>query len=151
MISLSDLRSWLYLKAEADDNWTFLSSNDAIFTLAHRSVNATCDNCLLGDGLCEHDLNQPLRIDQFKVFLVHLFVISILWVHFYNADNWREGNDVGNSMLTLHEFKLACRTLSSAQAQENITDEEIAADFDKLDTNKDGYVDFKEVIHSLDL
>lgn len=87
----------------------------------------------------------PVGIDQFKVFLMHLYVISILWVHFTNADNWREGNDVGNNKLTLDEFRLACRTLTSAQAQETINDAQIAEDFRKLDFNNDGYVDFKEV------
>lgn len=84
-------------------------------------------------------------LEAFKQFLVHLFVLSILWVHFKHADQWKEGQDCGNEKLNYNEFKLACRTFKSAQANEELTEEKIAADFKLLDLDNSGYLDFYEV------
>ncbi len=86
-----------------------------------------------------------VTIRTFKDFLIHLFVLSILWVHFKHADEWNEGTDLGSEKLTFTRFKMACRTFSSAQAHETLTDEKIQADFDFLDTNKSGTIEFSEV------
>jgi hypothetical protein len=84
-------------------------------------------------------------LEGFKQFLIHLFVLSILWVHFKHADDWNEGNDVGNEKLTYDEFKMACRTFISAQANETLTEDKIQADFALLDLDKSGSVEFIEV------
>lgn len=84
-------------------------------------------------------------LDAFKQFLVHLFVLSILWVHFKHADQWKEGQDCGNEKLNFNEFKMACRSFSSAQANEQLSEAKIAADFKLLDIDQSGYLDFFEV------
>lgn len=86
-----------------------------------------------------------IDIRTFKNFLVHLFVLSILWVHFKHADEWNEGTDPGTEKLSFMRFKMACRTFSSAQAHEALTDEKIREDFDFLDVNKSGTIEFSEV------
>ena len=45
----------------------------------------------------------------------------------------------------IDEFKMACRTFSSAQANESLTEEKIRADFTLLDQDKSGSVEFIEV------
>lgn len=86
-----------------------------------------------------------IGIKTFKDFLVHLFVLSILWVHFKHADEWNEDTDLGSEKLSFMRFKMACRTFSSAQAHESLTDEKIRADFDVLDVDKSGTIEFSEV------
>jgi Ca2+-binding EF-hand superfamily protein len=112
-------------------------SNSFIFEMAHK---LTAENM--------KSTQQPKAIqgvENFKSFLVHLFTLSILWVHFRHADNWQEGEDVGNEALTIDEFRMACRTFSSAQANEVLTEEKILADFTLLDVDHSGTVDFAEV------
>jgi len=82
---------------------------------------------------------------HFRDLLTHLFVLSILWVHFQNADNWRQGDDVGNNKLNFEEFRLASKTFTAAQAHENQTEQQMIDDFRLLDVDDDGYVDFFEV------
>lgn len=84
-------------------------------------------------------------LDAFKQFLIHLFVLSILWVHFKSADEWNEGNDTGNERLNYDEFKLASRTFCSAQANEELSEDKIRSDFALLDVDKSGSVEFIEV------
>lgn len=84
-------------------------------------------------------------VDEFKHFLIHLFALSIMWVHFKSADEWIDGQDVGNETLTLDEFRLACRTFNTAQANTELSNERIEADFKLLDTNSNDSVDFLEV------
>jgi Ca2+-binding EF-hand superfamily protein len=66
-------------------------------------------------------------------------------VHFQNADNWRQGDDVGNNKLNFEEFRLASKTFTAAQAHENQTEQQMIDDFRLLDVDDDGYVDFFEV------
>ena len=115
-----------------------ICQNQAIFQIAHSLAAKTVQ----GE---DHKPNRVIGLDNFKQFLLHLFVLSILWVHFKHADDWHEGNDVGNERLTLNEFKMAFRTFSSAQANEGFTEEKIVEDFHMLDTDKSGTVEFIEV------
>lgn len=141
---MDELRKWITEKAELDSNWKFFSSNPLVFTIAHANASNVKLNLVHGNVL-DYQPEAVVSIDQFRLFLVHLFVISILWVHFSNADNWVEGHDVGNNKLTLNEFRLAYRSLTSAQAQEVLTEEQLIADFQLLDKNKDHFVTFREV------
>lgn len=79
--------------------------------------------------------------EEYRAFLMHLYVFSVLWKHFHNADNWTPGFDVGNRMLNLDEFSLACRTISG----KNYTQEQIATYFGLLDVNGDQSISFLEV------
>jgi hypothetical protein len=115
-------------------------ANDTIFKAAHLFASKNAEAPVV-------DL-QPDRIlglDAFKQFLLHLFALSILFVHFKHADAWNDGHDAGNNCLNLEEFKMACRTFVSAQANETFTEEKIVEDFKTLDTDGSGAIDFLEV------
>ena len=96
-------------------------------------------------GSQEMPADRIIGLEAFKQFLVHIFVLSILWVHFKHADQWKEGEDCGNEKLNFNEFKMACRTFSSAQANEQLSEDKIAADFKSLDIDQSGSLDFFEV------
>ena len=115
-----------------------ICQNQAIFQIAHSLAAKTVQ----GE---DHKPNRVIGLDNFKQFLLHLFVLSILWVHFKHADEWNEGTDLGSEKLSFMRFKMACRTFSSAQAHETLTDEKIRADFDFLDVDKSGTIEFSEV------
>lgn len=85
-------------------------------------------------------------VHDFRALLIHLFAISTLWVHFKNADEWVQSLDFGNCQLSLEEFKLACRTITGSYCNEQIADDQIAADFAALDKNHDGALEFIEVL-----
>lgn len=116
-------------------------TNQSIFKIAHMFASKV-KKTEAGDFKPVDKIN---GLEAFKQFLIHLFVLSILWVHFKHADEWHEGNDVGNEKLTYDEFKMACRTFSSAQANESLTEEKIRSDFTLLDLDKSGSVEFIEV------
>lgn len=149
-----------------------ISTNAQIFKIAHTHASAslsrypTAEDAQMTNEKAAAEGNTPeeaagagaeettgpppdkvVDVDEFRAFLVHLFVLSILWVHFKCADEWVEGQDVGNETLNLEEFRLACRTFNTAQSQETLSNEQIEADFNMLDTNKNGNVDFVEVSH----
>ena len=139
---MAELKAWAYHKSREVDGqaWRLFTCTD-IFDIAHTTTSASTNTQFKEDRLFD--------MDQFCVFITHLFVISILWVHFKNADSWREGLDEGNEKLNLNEFRLACRTLASAQCHPVKSDDQILSDFKLLDTNQDDYVDFKEVSYDL--
>lgn len=131
------LTSWLAHKAKDGSAWSVLSANDTIQRIAFNLASKTANP------------NDPeemvIGLKSFKEFLVHLFVLSILWVHFKHADEWTDGTDLGSERLSFQRFKMACRTFSSAQAHEQLTDEKIKADFEFLDADKSGTIEFSEV------
>jgi hypothetical protein len=138
-ITFDELQSWLKAKAKDNESWKVIVTNPTIFKTAHMFASkqytvADYKPVAMISGL-----------EGFKQFLIHLFVLSILWVHFKHADDWNEGNDVGNEKLTYDEFKMACRTFISAQANETLTEDKILADFALLDLDKSGSVEFIEV------
>lgn len=146
-----NVRTWLGKKAIDGSFWSVISTNDTIiriaFMIASKAESPDQETLVAA----------TVTIRTFKDFLIHLFVLSILWVHFKHADEWNEGTgtgsneetDLGSEKLTFARFKMACRTFSSAQAHESLTDEKIQADFEFLDVNKSGTVEFSEVSHEL--
>mmetsp|Transcript_34206 Transcript_34206/g.32607 ORF Transcript_34206/g.32607 Transcript_34206/m.32607 type:complete len:529 (+) Transcript_34206:105-1691(+) len=90
--------------------------------------------------------SKMVDVVQFKTLLIHLFAISILWSHFQNADDWEEsGGNIGTKQLNYESFKLACRTMSSGYAKEELSDEQIRTDFHLLDENQSSTIGFIEV------
>lgn len=129
--------SWLNHKAKDGSAWSLLSTNE---TIVHIAFDLSCRT--------ENPHNpgeMVIGLNSFKDFLIHLFVLSILWVHFKHADEWTDGTDLGSERLSFQRFKMACRTFSSAQAHEHLTDEKIKADFDFLDQDHSGTIEFSEV------
>ncbi len=139
-ISFEELRVWLKGKADSNASWKFIISNQSTFRAAHMFA---CLYCAVPSDLA--DMDRILGLESFKQFLMHLFVLSILWVHFRHADAWVEGNDAGNERLSFDEFKMACRTFISAQANESYSDQKMEADFKLLDIDQSGTVEFIEV------
>ena len=136
---MDELKAWAYRKSREMDGqaWKFFTCHSDLFDIAHTNASGSTDIRFKKDRVFD--------IHQFRVFITHLFVVSILWIHFKNADSWREGQDEGNEKLNLDEFRLACRTLASAQSHHVKSDDQIVSDFKLLDTNHDDYVDFNEV------
>jgi hypothetical protein len=143
-ITYDELQIWLKEKARDHASWKVIVTNHSIFKIAHMFASKV-KKTDPGDFKPVDKIN---GLEAFKQFLIHLFVLSILWVHFKHADEWHEGNDVGNEKLTYDEFKMACRTFSSAQANESLTEEKIRGDFALLDLDKSGSVEFIEVLTS---
>jgi uncharacterized damage-inducible protein DinB len=131
------LLAWIRNKAKDGSFWSHLISSDAILRISFDLVAKTS----AGDKK-----KTVVGLASFKEFLVHLFVLSILWVHFRHADEWTEETvDLANERLTFAQFKMACRTFTSANAHEQVTDEKLQEDFEYLDTNKSGTIEFSEV------
>lgn len=157
-ISFDELRVWLHEKAKRDASWKAVASNPSVFRAAHMFAAEKVDQSGVVSVVTkvieprQFVLSGEERIfglEQFKSFLMHLFVLSILYVHFKRADEWSEGKDEGNDRLTLTEFKLACRTFLAAQANEEISEEKVEADFKLLDSDGNGTLDFLEVFYLL--
>lgn len=145
-ISLNAFKTWLNKKAKQQVDgsyWKLFSSSTLAFTLAYEH------SCSISGGVRVKDKVVDPR--HFRDLLTHLFVLSILWVHFQNADNWRQGDDVGNNKLNFEEFRLASKTFTAAQAHENQTEQQMLDDFKLLDVDDDGYVDFFEVKYYVNL
>lgn len=77
--------------------------------------------------------------------LVHIFAISILWVHFKNADDYRFSQDFGNRLLSYDEFKLAIRTITESYQGEILLESQLKEDFMRLDLDRSGSLRFSEV------
>jgi hypothetical protein len=149
-IAYVELEKWIQAKARSDasssngssgSGWGFMLSNPLIIKIAHaqsvKHSEARKDSALINQKI--------VGLAEFRSLVVHLFAISILWVHFKNADDWVEGYDFGNLSLSLEEFKLACRTVAASHANEELSDETIEKDFQLLDLNKNGSLAFLEV------
>lgn len=140
-ISYEELRAWLKLKAHEHSSWRLIVVNESIFKAAHMFAAQH-----MGHPPDLQDPNRLFGLEAFKQFLIHLFVLSVIFVHFKKADSWSEGNGVGKSCLNLEEFKVACRKFVSADTNESLTEEKIVQDFRTLDTNGTGAIDFLEVV-----
>ncbi len=130
------VQSWIHHKAKDGTFWNQLVSSDSIMRIAFDVAVKK-----------EPDDTAPamLTLASFREFLVHLFVLSILWVHFKHAEEWTEGSDVTTERLSFMKFKMACRTFTSANAHEHVSDEKLKEDFEFLDINKNGSIEFSEV------
>lgn len=140
-ITFEELQAWLREKAKDNESWRVLVTHPTIFKTAH--IFSSKQHAVPPGEF--RPVAMICGLEGFKQFLIHLFVLSILWVHFKHADEWNEGNDVGNEKLTYEEFRMACRTFISAQANESLSDERILSDFTLLDVDKSGSVEFIEV------
>lgn len=162
-VEYEDLYNWLKEKAlEIDTAWKNVLTSRHIFDIAHKhallatKINFKIASASNEDGVqpmyvieedeIDEDLQKVIDVDGFRAFLVHLFALCTLWVHFKSADEWIEGDDVGNESLNLDEFRLACRTLNISQSNHTgLSVAQIDSDFKMLDANNDGSVDFTEV------
>ena len=140
-LSFADLRDWIIKKCDFDNRWKIFLTSGPVLSIAHKNA------CKHGDSFSSVSAPRVVEVTEFKTLLVHLFATSILWRHFLNADQWSEsgGDTAGCKQLNYDAFKLACRTFSSANAKEDLTDDQIKADFFLLDVNQSNTIGFMEV------
>lgn len=140
-LSFVDVRDWIIRKSSVEPSWNIFLTSGPVLAIAHQNA------CKHGDSSSCVSAPKVVDVIEFKTLLVHLFAVSILWRHFLNADQWEESGaeKVGTKQLNFEAFKLACRTLSSANAKEDLSDEQIQADFLLLDGNCSNTIGFTEV------
>jgi len=118
---LRDIEKWLASKGPVEP-WKHFLNNPEIVKYAHNFSS----KYVKGHFVVKQKI---VDIGEFRTFLVHLFVISILWIHFYKADEFQDFGDAFNNRLSLLEFKLAVLTFCASYEHEEIDDEQITADF----------------------
>lgn len=127
-IRLVDINKWLVSKGGTEP-WKHFLNNPEVVQLAH----VYAGKFIKGRFLTKQKI---VDISEFRTFLIHLFVISILWVHFKRADEYQELGDAFNNRLSGMEFNLAVKTFCAAYEHDHntntITDEQIREDFELL-------------------
>lgn len=121
-------------------NWCIFKSNLPVLSIAHKMASKS------GDAMSTVHAGRVVDVGEFKSLLIHLFAISVLWAHFQHAENWEEdmGYDVSKKQLNREAFALAVQTFTKTHAHEELTQEQIDADFNVLDkslSNSIGFVD----------
>ena len=129
------MQHWIAGKSKTDKSWEVFVKNPQIVKAAHYNTSKRSGN----------SPDRVVDITDFRQLLMHLFATSVLWTHFQSADNWEEGADPGNKQLNFEEFRLACRSLCSTHAGEELTEEQIREDFVALDNNNSDSIQFLEV------
>lgn len=141
LITVVDFTSWLQEKCKEDSTWEVFTKHGQLLMIAHKCAASFHDlsssplsKCLVGYG-------------EFKALLVHLFVASILWAHFQNAEQWNDGETMEERKLSFEQFKVACETLCTLHQQENLSEAQLRDDFNLLDVSRENSVGFFQVCH----
>lgn len=137
-ISYQELQFWIQEKAKTEGgSWNIVVSHPAILKIAHLQSSKVRKGLLVSQRI--------VSVLDFRQLLLHLFAISILWVHFKNADEWAESDDVGNFTLSLQEFTLAVKSFTASHSGEEVSESQIEQDFRLLDVNNSNSLGFFEV------
>ena len=147
-ITYEELRRWFQKKVETEGgSWNLFIVHVDVLRFAHVQAARVSLRRRKRAHQNRHKYTQRvIGIDDFRNFLVHIFAISVLWVHFKNADDFdRNSYDFGNLSLNMEEFRLSLKTLTGAYAGESLTEEQIAADFKALDFDGSNSIGFVEV------
>ncbi len=140
-VTFAELKMWIAIKARREGGpWKQLLDKPEVYKIAHIQTSQR-----FAEKANDEVRSQIFGITEFRTFLIYLFMISILSVHFRSADSWEDGGDAGNDSLSLDEFKLASRSFCNTREQERLRDDELKRDFDALDGNGDGMVSFVEL------
>jgi len=139
-IQLEEFEKWLAMKAKADRGgaWQYFINNPEIINMAYAHSSK-----YMTDQSTEQ--KRIVEIGDFRTLLVNLFVVSILYTHFKRADSCSDCGDAFNNMLSILEFKLAVRTFCQVYGEQEVSDQQILADFQMLDVDKSGSITFEEV------
>ena len=142
-LSFAEVKKWVEAKAKIDPNYQiFVANGVPVLKIAHKmaSMGSDSKSTVFADKVVD--------VTEFKILLIQLFAVSVLWSHFVIADDWISAGEELNSTrnLTKESFRLSVRTLTSAFAGEQLTDEEIDEDFVRVDSNNNGSIGFVEVI-----
>ena len=139
-ISYGELLRWFKQKHEQEGgSWKVFLVNPEVIQYAHVQSSRVYRS---HDSTVQHKV---IGIDDFRTFLIHFFAISILWIHFKNADDCQFTDDFGNMKLSFDEFKLAVNTLTATREREECGDEQLKKDFATLDVDNSGNLGFAEV------
>ena len=134
------MNRWIKTKIDTEGgSWKVFLNNPSVIQFAHIQ---SCSQYKRHDTVLK---KKVIGIDDFRTFLIQFFAISVLWVHFKNADDFKYTDDFGNLRLTFDEFKLAVRTLTATHEKEHVSDEDLHRDFNRLDHDKSGGLNFVEV------
>ena len=133
-ISFVDFQKRILEKAKANTEdakfWSMLVQSGPVLKVAHKSASLVDKSVI--------------NVSEYKAFLVHLFVASVLWRYFDFADN--AFDDTGkDQQLTFPQFKLAVQAFCRAHAGEELDEQTIMDDFHLLDTNMSNTIGFMEV------
>ena len=139
-ISYGELLRWVDQKVQSEGgSWKVFLVNPEVIQYAHVQASQVYRR---------HDITQHQKvigIDDFRTFLVHFFAISVLWIHFKNADEFRFTDDFGNMKLNFEEFRLAVKTLTATHEREECSNDQLLKDFKTLDFDCSGNLGFAEV------
>jgi len=139
-ISYGELLRWFKQKNEHEGgSWKVFLVSPEVIQYAHVQSSRVYRS---HDPTVQHKV---IGIDDFRTFLIHFFAISILWIHFKNADDCQFTDDFGNMKLSFDEFKLAVNTLTATRGREELGDEQLKKDFATLDVDNSGSLGFAEV------
>ncbi len=139
---MQEFETWIHDKVTSSDSnnkWAFIASTPDVVKYAYHFAARRHPNVTLFPN------QRIVTLSDFRDLLIHLFAVSILWVHFKNADDWEEGRDKGNLELNFEEFKLACHTITAAYGKESLNDEQLQQDFVAIDKDGSKSLDFFEV------
>ena len=134
------MHRWIEFKVETEGGpWKVFLANPEIIQFSH------VQSCSLYKRHETVLKKKVIGIDDFRTFLVHFFAISILWVHFKNADEFPTSNDFGNMKLSFDEFKMAVKTLTATHQGEECSEEQLMKDFITIDHDQSNSLGFVEV------
>jgi hypothetical protein len=125
------------------DAWKVFFLNQDIVQFCHALARMSDQESA---GLTEVVLKEEMKLADFRSFLVHFYAVSVLWVHFHNADEAVDVCDLNRQQLSFEEFTLAVKTLTTAKGNKGLGAEQIRADFEQLDIDKSGSISFSEVV-----
>lgn len=140
-IGYGDLKIWIEKKiATEGKSWSIFQLSQPVLMIAHKLASGSQE---AKENHATH--GKVISIAEFRNFLVNLFAISILWVHFDSANSWGEDHDAATKQLDKSHFTRACQTLNASLANDQLTQEQIDADFEKLDVHGNGTIGFMEI------
>ena len=145
-ITDGELMRWIKLKKMSEGgSWSAMVENKDVFKIAHlQTVNGNDGSIVSKEG------GTAFTVNDFRNFLLHLYSVSVLWVHFKSADD-EEDSAVGNLKLDKAEFETAVATLTATRSGEEVSNEQLEKDFKLLDANSDGTLAFTEVNSSINI
>jgi Regulator of G protein signaling domain len=137
-LSFSEIKLWVATNAAKDSMWDMFTTGP-VLGIAHKMAALHADNAAVA-------ASNVIDFSEFKTLLVHMYALSIMYVHFTVADNWEgSGGEVGGQDLNVESFKLAVRTFVHEFAQEDLSDADIKSDFQTIDANQSEGVGFFEI------
>jgi len=139
-LSYEELSRWITWKAKKEMGpWKIFTKSPEIIRFSHEHA-ATMFN---KDSAITK--KKVVGLEDFRSLLIHMYAVSVLWVHFKNADDCVTTDELGNLKLNMDEFNLAVKTLCASKAGEHVTEAQIEADFLALDLDQSESIGFVEV------